>query len=173
MPSSTFRTIMGFFRSVLARRIPSLRKEGSLEGIYNYQPVDNRVATSGQPDESQLIQIVNAGYQIVINLAPTSTFENSVVEERSILEDCGANYVHIPVDFKNPTESDFLEFRKTMELHETEKVWVHCAANMRVSAFIYRYRRSVLGHETADAKADLHKIWEPFGAWKDLIEHDA
>lgn len=36
-----------------------------------------------------------------------------------------------------------------------DKVWVHCAANMRVSAFIYRYRCTVLGEDRDTAARDL------------------
>lgn len=173
MPSSTFRTILGFVRSVVERRIPGLRETTSLKEIYNYLPISEAVATSGQPNESQLAQIVDAGYHTVINLAPTSIFANSVVDERSILERCGANYIHIPVDFKNPTERDFHEFTTSMNSLGTDQVWVHCAANMRVSAFLYRYRCSVLRHDVEEAKEDLQRIWEPFGIWKEFITHDA
>jgi hypothetical protein len=37
-------------------------------------------------------------------------------------------------------------------------IWLHYAANMRVSAFLLRYRRDVLKESTATAKLDLDKI---------------
>ena len=52
---------------------------------------------------------------------------------------------------------------------ESEPVWVHCAANMRVSAFMYRYRRDVLGQDPKVLEGDLHRIWEPFGVWKAFV----
>ena len=52
-----------------------------------------------------------------------------------------------------------------------EKTWVHCAANMRVSAFIYRYRCAVLGEAEQVAKQDLEKIWQPFGNWKTFLSN--
>ena len=169
MASNTLRTILGFFRSVLERRFPGLRKQDSLAGVFNYVSVSELVATSGQPDETQLVQIANAGYGTVINLAPTSVIENSVVDERGILENCGVTYIHIPVDFRNPTESEFRQFISLMDERANEPVWVNCAANMRVSAFIYRYRCSVLGHDVEEAREDLQKIWEPFGVWKEFV----
>jgi len=51
----------------------------------------------------------------------------------------------------------------------SEKTWVHCAANMRVSAFMYKYRCEILNENAVKAKVDLEKIWEPFGAWKNFI----
>ncbi len=169
MASSTFWTVLGFFRSFVGRRIPFLRKTTSLDDIYNYHLISEKIATSGQPNELQLKQIVSAGYHTVINLAPSSILENSLVEERTILEQNGAEYVHIPVDFKNPTEKDFQKFIEVMESQGANQVWVHCAANMRVSAFMYRYRCSVLGHDAQQAQQDLAKIWKPMGVWKKFI----
>jgi hypothetical protein len=40
---------------------------------------------------------------------------------------------------------------------------------MRVSAFTYRYRVSVLGQDQEAAAQDLHTIWEPFGVWKEFV----
>jgi protein tyrosine phosphatase (PTP) superfamily phosphohydrolase (DUF442 family) len=49
-------------------------------------------------------------------------------------------YVHIPVNFKAPTSQDFRAFCRVMEAFEDRPVFVHCAANMRVSAFVFLYR---------------------------------
>ena len=54
-----------------------------------------------------------------------------------------------------------------------QKVFVHCAANMRVSAFIYRYRTQVLGMDDETARVDLEKLWDPMGPWKDFIRRTA
>ena len=99
--------------------------------------------------------------------------ENSVVDERRILEAAGARYVHLPVDFKNPTEDDFEAFTELMRSSDSEHLWVHCAANMRVSAFTYRYRCEVLQHDPASARADLDRIWEPYGVWRKFLGWDS
>ena len=52
------------------------------------------------------------------------------------------------------------------------QLWVHCAANMRLSAFMYRYRVCVLGVDKRVARSDLNKIWEPFGVWKKFVESE-
>jgi hypothetical protein len=41
-----------------------------------------------------------------------------------------------------PTDTEFEQFKDAMAKLNGKKIWVHCAANMRVSAFIYRYRRN-------------------------------
>ena len=153
--------------------MPFAKSGVSIKKIYNYHEVAGLYPTSGQPSDNQLKLLCSAGYEVIINLAPTSSLENSVVKEAEILAAQGSKYIHLPVDFKNPTEEDFGNFVSVLQEHKDSKVWVHCAANMRVSAFTYRYRVSVLGEEESNAKQDLHKIWEPFGVWKRFIEGDA
>jgi len=170
MASNTLRTVLGFLRSVLERRTPLKAAGDSIGDIYNYLRIDDRLATSGQPNEQQFALIRDAGYGTVINPAPSSVLENSLTDEGALLEDLGIEYIHIPVDFKNPTEDDFANFvHSLVENKPDQKVWVHCAANMRVSAFVYRYRCSVLGEDEVNAGTDLRKIWEPFGVWKTFI----
>ena len=169
MPSNTLKTILGFLRSVVERRTPFVSSTDSVDDIYNYLNIDDLFATSGQPNEKQFGLIRDAGYETVVNLAPSSMLENSLTNEGALLSELGMEYIHIPVDFKNPTEGDFAMFLHSLEESAKRKVWVHCAANMRVSAFTYRYRCSVLGEDERTASADLHKIWEPFGVWKRFI----
>lgn len=169
---STLKTVIGFCQSWLARRVPLFKSNSSIEGIYNYLEIPGVYPTSGQPSETELATLCSAGYDVVINLAPTSVLENSVVNEAEILAEHGAKYVHLPVDFKNPTDDDFTNFVKTLDEHKDNKIWVHCAANMRVSAFTYRYRVSVLREDESNAKRDLDQIWEPFGVWTEFIQRE-
>ena len=170
MHTNTLKTILGFFRSVINRRTPFKRTDNSIESVYNYLPINNLFTTSGQPSENQFELIRDAGFETIINLAPNSVLENSVINETQVLANLGMKYIHIPVDFKNPTDDDFERFVSTIQNHQQRKVWLHCAANMRVSAFTYRYRCSVLGEDEQLAGADLRKIWEPFGVWKKFIK---
>src|SRR5579864_3774719 len=104
-----------------------------LTEIYNFRTIDEKLGTSGQPDEGQFRAIREAGYEAVINLAlPTS--DNALANEGSIVTGLGMAYVHIPVDFKAPTSRDFHAFTCVMDAFAGRRVFVHCAANMRVSA---------------------------------------
>ncbi len=165
---NTVKTIFGFIRATVSRRLPFLSRNEKLKDIHNYLNIENLYATSGQPSESQFQLIRDAGYQVVINLAPQSIIENAVIEEKKVLQCLGIRYVHIPVDFKNPTEEDFQSFVANVD--RNQKTWVHCAANMRVSAFTYRYRTQILGEDETDSKLDLQKIWEPVGVWAEFIK---
>lgn len=170
MHPSTRKTVIGFLSAVIKRRLPFLAgRDESLEGIYNFRAIRDLYVTSGQPSEAQFRRIRDAGYQTVINLAPQSVLENAVMDEAEILAKLGLKYIHQPVDFSNPTDADFERFVQAVGEEPLERLWVHCAANMRVSAFTYRYRRDVLGVEDASAREDLFAIWAPHGVWKGFI----
>lgn len=170
MHLNTLKTVVGFCREFVEKHTPLKRRCAALADIYNYLDIAGLYATSGQPSEAQFQLIHDAGYQTVINLAPNSILENAVVNEREILARLGMEYIHIPVNFQQPGNKKYQAFVSTLEQNSDKKIWVHCAANMRVSAFTYRYRRSVLGVDDGIAKADLRKIWEPIGVWKKFIQ---
>jgi protein tyrosine phosphatase (PTP) superfamily phosphohydrolase (DUF442 family) len=107
-----------------------------LSEIYNFRAVGEKLGTAGQPTEKQFHKVRAAGFEAVINLAlPTS--DNALANEGSVVTGLGMAYVHIPVDFKAPTSQDFRAFCRVMEAFEDRPLFVHCAANMRVSAFVF------------------------------------
>jgi protein tyrosine phosphatase (PTP) superfamily phosphohydrolase (DUF442 family) len=140
----------------------------SLRDIYNFRALDEKVGTAGQPTESQFRAIRDAGFNAVINLAlPTS--DNAIAVEGSVVTGLGMFYVHIPVDFKSPTDKDFQAFCRVMAAFDDRRVFVHCAANMRVSAFMFLYRVLHKGADLAQAQSDLCAIWEPDEVWSKFI----
>ena len=144
----------------------------SIEEIRGFLRLDDRIATSGMPRPEHFAAMRDAGFEVVINLAlPTS--DNALANEGELVSQQGMSYVHIPVNFEHPTPGDFEKFRRVMDALADRKVFVHCAANMRVSAFMYLYRvRNDPGCESK-AMADMHQIWRPEGVWKDFIETHA
>ena len=159
---------MGYYLTLLRKYVPFSLGKNTVEDVFNYLQISERVSTSGQPTEEQFLLIREQGFRTVINLAPHSA-DNALKDEQALLMTLGINYIHIPVDFKSPTEDDFNEFSRNMQDVSDGKVWVHCAANMRVSAFMYKYRCSVLNDEPDNAKKDLNKIWQPSGVWKTFL----
>jgi uncharacterized protein (TIGR01244 family) len=141
-------------------------------GIYHWHRLDDRVTTSGQPTESQLADIRALGVRCIINLGLHS-HEKALPDEAASVHALGMTYVHIPVDFQNPTDQDFARFRSAFEAVKDVPVHVHCIANYRVSAFFYRYRRTVLGMEAAQARAELEKLWQPNAVWSAFIGDEA
>jgi uncharacterized protein (TIGR01244 family) len=138
------------------------------KGIYNWARLDERITTSGQPTESQLADIRALGIRHVVNLA-LHTHEKALPDEAGSVSRLGMTYIHIPVDFQNPTNEDFAKFCAVMEELNDVPVHIHCIANYRVSAFFYRYRRDVLGWDDTAARASMDAIWRPEGVWADFI----
>src|SRR5213592_3399564 len=111
----------------------------TMSEIYSFRALGERIGTAGQPTQEQFRMVREAGFEAVINLAlPTS--DNALANEGSVVTGLGMSYVHIPVDFKAPASRDFRAFCRVMEAFDERPVFVHCAANKRVSAFVFLYR---------------------------------
>lgn len=168
MPSKIIQNIYGFLKLSLNNALPINLVGDSMKDIYNYLKISD-IATSGQPTKEQFSAIKDSGYQIVVNLAlPTST--NALPDEKQVVEDLGMQYVHIPVVWENPKIEDVEQFFSVMTANADKPLFVHCAANMRVSAFMYLYRRLHEGMSDEDAKKDLYQIWVPNEVWQKFIE---
>jgi protein tyrosine phosphatase (PTP) superfamily phosphohydrolase (DUF442 family) len=140
-----------------------------INDIYNFRQAAPDLATSGQPKESQLADIAAAGYEVVINLALHDDPRYSLPDERASVHSLGLEYVHIPVQFDKPARQDLLAFFEVMEHKRGRRVWVHCAANMRVTAFVSLFRVLREGWGTDNAFALMHEIWQPNEIWSRFI----
>lgn len=138
------------------------------EDVYHWRRVDGRVTTSGQPTEAQFAAIAGLGVRVVINLALT-TSPRALADEAGTVAGLGMRYVHIPVEFSAPGEVEYAAFRAAMDEARNESVHVHCAANYRVSAFLCRYRRDVLGVAPGVARADMELVWTPDAVWEAFV----
>ena len=170
--ANTFTTVLGYMGTRVRQRLGVEGNLDSLNDIFNFIQLDDRVATSGQPTEAQFSLVKEAGYTTVINLAPES-HENALGNEDEILERMGIRYIHLPVVFTNPTREDFDRFVDALDSCDDDRIWVHCAANMRVSAFFFKYRTERLGWSSDEAETDLYRIWEPgkvMSVWQEFID---
>ena len=139
-----------------------------LTDIRHYLPITPTLATAGQPTAAQFAAIRQAGFEVVVNLAlPTS--DHALPDERAVVAAQGMAYYAIPVQWEQPTVEDFQQFQAVMARHGGQKIFVHCALNMRVSAFVYLHRR-LAGVDAPTATATLHQIWQPNEVWAQFIE---
>jgi hypothetical protein len=60
-----------------------------------------------------------------------------------------------------------------MQAAAGEKTWVHCAANMRVTAFVSLYGQRKLGWSAERAKELRAEVWQPDLVWQAFIEQHA
>ena len=137
--------------------------------VYNWRRLHERLTTSGQPTEEQLADLAGLGVRHVVNLG-LHTHEKALPDEAATVSGLGMSYTHLPVDFQKPTAADVEAFYAVMDRLQGEVVHVHCIANYRVSAFLYRYRIDVLGWPEGRARADLDAVWRPEGVWQALVE---
>jgi len=137
--------------------------------ILAFLQLSDRLATAGQPTEEELPSIRDAGYEIVVNLAlPTST--GALDDEAASIARLGLEYVALPIDFERPDIELALRFFDVLDRHRDRRMFVHCAANMRVSALMFAYR-VVRGQMSRDeAGDDLELIWVPNPTWARYIE---
>ena len=124
--------------------------------------------TSGQLSPKDIARLPALGVDAVINLAPP-TSSNALAGEAELVTRQGLAYVQIPVDWEQPDPGQFSQFVHVLKAFEGRKVWVHCAMNMRVSAFVYLYRKLVLGDSEAAAALPMRDIWQPNDVWRSFI----
>jgi protein tyrosine phosphatase (PTP) superfamily phosphohydrolase (DUF442 family) len=140
--------------------------DSTFQDVYNYIRVSERIATGGQPSEGQLAAIANAGCTTVINLGLHGA-DYALPDERGLVESLGMEYIHIPVLWDRPTRADLAQFCETMATYEDRDIFVHCAANKRVSAFIALDRVIRQGWPTHEALKGMDaltfpQVWQAF-----------
>lgn len=140
-----------------------------MEGIYKLLRIDERLATSGQPSEAQLAVVASEGYELVINLALHDDARYSLPDEAGTVRALKMDYVHIPVQFKAPTPADLNRFFEAMDAAQGRKVFVHCAANIRVTTFLGLYRVLRLGWAQDEAFEPMRTMWQPDAVWSAFI----
>jgi protein tyrosine phosphatase (PTP) superfamily phosphohydrolase (DUF442 family) len=141
----------------------------SLGEIKNFVEVGDMIATGGQPSESQLEDVASAGYQVVINLGLLDP-KYCLRDEAGLVAALGMEYHHIPVVFTDPKPADFRRFASVMASHGTHKIFIHCALNWRVSAFVALYGEFRLGWPREAANSHMRTFWEPNDVWTQFVQ---
>jgi protein tyrosine phosphatase (PTP) superfamily phosphohydrolase (DUF442 family) len=111
----------------------------------------------------------DAGYELVINLVPSSSPE-ALPEEQSVVTSLGMEYCYIPVIWDAPASQDLKQFFAVLNQNPARKVFVHCVLNYRVSAFVFLYRVMVQGIKIEKARQSMLEIWEPNPTWQRFIQ---
>jgi uncharacterized protein (TIGR01244 family) len=169
MPRTPARLVLPTALLVIGPSVLNAQSPAPLETIRNWQTVDGRLSSSGQIGYDQIPLLADQGFEVVVNLAVADEERNG--REGFFVAESGLTYVHIPVDWQEPTVADVELFLDVMRANRDRKVYVHCFANMRASAFVYLYRTLVEGVPDAEAKATMNEIWDPdeLDQWSTLI----
>jgi len=138
------------------------------QDIRNFVAVSGDLATGGQPSEEQVRELSHAGFEVIVNLGLLDP-RYCLKDEAGLSESLGVSYHHVPVDFKAPQSHDLEKFFDVMEASQGKKVFVHCAANYRVSSFVALYGQARLGWSSGEADAHIRRVWEPNDTWTAFI----
>ena len=137
--------------------------------ILNYVKINELISTSGQPKIEELELIANEGFEVITNLAMPTT-SNALENEDKIVSSLNMSYIHIPVDFENPKISDLKLFLNILQALGANKVWIHCAKNYRVSAFMYVYHKYILHTPFEQIDLSIFDMWQPSLVWQELMK---
>lgn len=131
----------------------------AIDDIKNFIRIDERVGTAGQPTAEQFQAVRDAGYEVVVNLLPREQ-DNALKDEEALIADLGMKYRYIPVVWAAPQPLDFAAFCAAMDELRDKRIFVHCAMNMRVTAFYSSYAMQRLGWSLDQADALVARVWE-------------
>jgi protein tyrosine phosphatase (PTP) superfamily phosphohydrolase (DUF442 family) len=135
-----------------------------LDTIQNFIALDATYGTAGQPSEEQLQAVAQHGYRVVVNLGLLDP-RYCLPDEAGSVARLGLSYHHIPVDFQQPRLEDYRAFESTLLSARPHKVFVHCAANYRVSCFMSLFGARHLGWSAEQAEAHFKRLWQPNEVW--------
>jgi protein tyrosine phosphatase (PTP) superfamily phosphohydrolase (DUF442 family) len=136
--------------------------------IYCYRRISDTIATAGQPTSEQF-QAIAAQVEVVINLGLKDA-DYALPDEQGLVESLGLIYEPIPVLWEQPTIQDFDQFTHCISCHKGKKLFVHCAANKRVSVFVALYRILEQAISSEQVFHDLEAVWMPNEIWQSFIE---
>lgn len=140
-----------------------------MNSILNYIKINENISTAGQPSVEQFVKIKDENFDVVINLALSSA-TNALENEDKVVSELGMTYIHLPVDFEEPKLSDLNLFLRIMNSIKDKKVFIHCAKNYRVTAFMYVYHKHVLNTPFEDIDVSMFEQWSPSLKWQELMK---
>lgn len=140
-----------------------------MENILNYIKINELISTSGQPKADEFQKIKENDFEVVINLALCSA-SNAIENEDEVVTKLGMTYFHIPVEWENPKIEQLKLFINTLQALGANKVWVHCAKNYRVTAFMYIYHKYVLNTPFDEIDLSILNKWNPSEKWQELMK---
>jgi len=139
-----------------------------LSDASNYRQYSESLSSSGQPTADQLQNAAELGFERIVYLAFTDN-HSAIEDEDRVVKELGMDYIHIPIDFDQPTLADYDLFERSMGEKDAAKTLVHCQVNFRASTFSFLYRVLVEDVAILEAKNDLDSVWVPNEIWYRLI----
>ena len=146
-----FSLFFGLLFGLPSGSLLAAEHSAEVKDILNFHPIEDGLATAGQLLPEHVAAVVEADFELVVNLATAS--------EAFFLTSEGINYVQIPVLWEQPRAEDLQLFFAVMNARGDRNTLVHCFANYRASAFTYLYRVLRLGVDEVEARKGLDVVW--------------
>lgn len=137
--------------------------------IGNFFQYSEALAAGAQPTADQIIDLKNSGFEVVINISP-STARNAMYNEAEVAEKLGLDYVHFPVDCSNLRPTHYKTFEGIMNGLDDKKVFVHCGGNIKSSNLIHMYDVIANEKDEKESVQTLYKIQNPEEKWFDYFK---
>ena len=119
--------------------------------------LSDSIATGGQPSEQAFGKLAANGFRSVLNLR-TASEGVDVQKERTMAEQAGMRYIHIPVVGSAPRAEQADEFIRVVREKANHPMLIHCGSANRVGAFVMIYRVVELGWSEEKAQEEAVKI---------------
>lgn len=142
----------------------------SIKDIRAFVSLSDKLATAGQPSEQQIHAICESRFDVVINLGLQDP-RYCLPDEEGLIKSLGMAYHHIPVEFNAPTTENLVQFFQVMDDCQGKKIFIHCAANYRVSCFVSMYVQARYGWSEMQAMEYIRCVWEPDQTWLQFMNN--
>jgi protein tyrosine phosphatase (PTP) superfamily phosphohydrolase (DUF442 family) len=139
--------------------------------IINFREINKNLWSGGQPTPKQIKQLHSTGVKAIINMAPYDP-RYSIKNEPELVTSLGMTYHHFPMDFTQPLTNDYHRMCSALKLHTHEHVFVHCAANYRVTVLLGCYSIRELNWTREESDDFIASVWtlDKFPVWKQFYE---
>lgn len=127
-----------------------------MSSINRFRQETPSLATAAQPTEAHFDWLKAEGYEAVINIS-TPTAKNFVHDEPRMVMEKGMTYVHAPVDCSALTPEHYRLVSGVLKSMAGKKVLLHCAGNVKASAFAHIFRVKELGHDPHSLRSELRQ----------------
>lgn len=137
--------------------------------IGNYFQYTDSLSAGAQPTAAHLTDLLNDGYEAIVNISPAST-RNALAEEALLVERLGMYYAFFPVDCGNLKPLHYLTFAGIMTGLKGKKVFVHCGGNIKSSNLLHMWDVLANGKDEQESLQTLYKIQRPEAKWFDYFK---
>ena len=138
------------FKNADDKSRPSIRTL-PIENAPNVSTYDHKIYFAGQPNQEAFKQFAGFGIKTVINLSSEQEMADLGFDEKTVIEEAGMGYIHVPMGYEIPDASILQKIMGVLDTANDAPVLLHCSDSNRVGAIwsLYAGRRGNLSVDKA------------------------